>query len=308
MLNKTLRQLKEKARRSEFAWRYVFNLRPGLLYLLNRDSLSNEAARVVADLNQHGVAITSVESLLNSPHDLHQLLATVSQTEREHQAALDEARASARDMSSDREKHFIYELLGTYPVLDKESVYAKFALQKPVLDIANAYFRMFTRLRYYNVWRTFATDHAASASQLWHRDREDFLILKMFVYLSDVDEQAGPFTYASGTHRPSAGHKEPEYFLENGVKRSADEQMARVIPPQRWVKGVGRRGTIIFADTRGYHKGGLARATDRLMYTCMFTSQASQSKEFLQRPAGMTRPADKEVAFALSMRAAKPTT
>ncbi len=36
--------------------------------------------------------------------------------------------------------------------------------------------------------------------------------------------------------------------------------------------GVGPKGTIIFADTRGHHKGVGPRARPGIMYTCMFTS------------------------------------
>jgi hypothetical protein len=46
--------------------------------------------------------------------------------------------------------------------------------------------------------------------------------------------------------------------------------------------GTGDAGTIIFADTRGFHKGGEARTRDRLMYTCMYTSQASDSRRLLK--------------------------
>ena len=33
------------------------------------------------------------------------------------------------------------------------------------------------------------------ASQRWHRDPDDDHIVKMFIYLSDVAEEAGPFEY-----------------------------------------------------------------------------------------------------------------
>ena len=56
---------------------------------------------------------------------------------------------------------------------------------------------------------------------------------------------------------------------------SDDQQMAAVVPESRWVKGVGKKGTIIFADTRGFHKGGLARGNDRTLYIAEFLSQAA---------------------------------
>jgi hypothetical protein len=159
---------------------------------------------------------------------------------------------------------------------------------------------MYTRLRYYNVWHTFATTGEARESQLWHRDREDFKILKVFVYLSDVDEGAGALTYARGSQRSRGLKSNPECFVEGGVKRSKDEQMAAVVPPERWVQAKGPTGTIVFADTSGYHKGGLARERDRLMYVCMFTSPSSQSKELFRRCGEPARSADKALTFALS--------
>jgi hypothetical protein len=147
-------------------------------------------------------------------------------------------------------------------------------LQKPILQIANAYFDMYIRIRSYNVLHTFTTLGEASTSQLWHRDRDDLhYILKVFVYLSDVIDGAGPFMYAAGTHSKKKLRREPDYFLEDGyVMRSDDSQMAEFVPPERWAKCVGPKGTIIFADTRGHHKGVGPRARPGIMYTCMFTS------------------------------------
>jgi hypothetical protein len=287
-------------RKFEFTWRYVFNLRPTLAYQFGSRPLSGEAARVLAALDSHGIAITSARKLLGADSCYDELTAAADRLEDDLGKQLRVARTAADDRGAVGRKTFIVELLGARPVLDLDDIYARFALQKPILQIANTYFGMYTRLRYYNIWHTFATQSQARESQLWHRDREDYYILKVFVYLSDVDEAAGPFTYAAGSHLKGRLRREPAYFLEGEVRRSGDAQMAEVVPPERWVKGVGPKGTIIFADTRGYHKGGLARARDRIMYTCMFTSRASRSKEFLVRPDGLSLPPDKEQAFALA--------
>jgi len=158
---------------------------------------------------------------------------------------------------------------------------------------------MFTRLRYYNIWHTLATSGAPRESQLWHRDREDFLIMKVFIYLVDVGDEAGPFTYALGTHPKGALRREPEFGLEGHVRRSTDDQMAAVVPASRWLTARGSRGTVVFADTRGYHKGGLARGRDRVMYTCMFTSRVSQSRELFDRSRPVAPAADPAAAFAV---------
>jgi hypothetical protein len=75
--------------------------------------------------------------------------------------------------------------------------------------------------------------------------------------------------------------------MEGGVRRTTDDQMNAVFPKENWKKGTGKKGTIIFADTRGFHKGGEARTKDRLMYTCMYTSRASESKELLKIPSDL---------------------
>jgi hypothetical protein len=84
------------------------------------------------------------------------------------------------------------------------------------------------------------------------------------------------------------------------VRRWNDQQMAEVVPAEKWIKAIGPAGSIVFADTRGYHKGGLAREHDRLLYTCLFTSPTSQAPELFERPKQMILPANKAQALALA--------
>ena len=295
-----LRSIVRATRRNPLVWRYLFNFTPTITYHLERSSLVGETARVLSELNRDGIAITTVKALLGDESCCRELATAVDRLEREQASTMEAMRAEANVESATGKKTFIFELLNRNPVFDPDSIYARFALQQPILQVANAYFGMLTRLRYYNVWHTFATDSQPRESQLWHRDREDLLILKVFMYLSDVDDGAGPFTYATGTHPKGKQTQEAESFMEGNVKRTTDDQMLNLIPKDRWRRGVGESGTIIFADTRGYHKGGLARTSDRLMYTCMFTSQASESEEFMLRLQLFAPPRDRARAFALN--------
>ena len=295
----SLRRLVRTGRTFEVTWRYLFNFAPTLTYRVRRSTLSDESARVLSDLDRNGVAITSFARLFGSDQSFDELCKALTDLQHSQSAALSEARANAT-ADGIVKKNFIYEYLGRNPVLNPQEVYARFALNDRILQIANAYLGMYTRLRYFNIWHTFANSGAPRQSQLWHRDREDRYILKVFVYLSDVDEGAGPVTYAAGTHAKGDIRRTPDYFLEGGVKRTNDDQMAQVASTERWIKATGARGTIVFADTRGYHKGGLARECDRVMYTCMFTSPASESEEFLRRPVPIDSPSSREKAFALA--------
>lgn len=289
-------------RHYELTWRYGFNLRPTIAYMLKRYQLSGENARIVSELNRNGIAMTSADKLFGSSSCYDELSSTVESLENEQTIVLNNVRKQANNSDSIGEKTFIVELLGGRPLLDIENVYARFAIQKQFLQISNAYFGMYTRLRYYNIWHTFASQGVARESQLWHQDREDHQILKVFVYFSDVDDGAGPFTYAPGTHPKGKLKREPEYFMEGVVKRSNDNQMDAIVPKEKWIKAIGRKGTIVFADTRGYHKGGLARERDRIMYVSMYTSLASQSKELFELPQTFNLPDDEEQSFALWQR------
>ena len=283
-------------------WRYGFNLKSTLAYRRERSSLSplsDEAARILDELNRTGIAITSANRLPGVGECFAELSGAIESLESEWAERIEQARAEADNPLIGR-KTFILELLGRRPRLDPQSTFARFALQKEILRIANSYFGMFTQLRYYNVWHTLATSSPPRESQLWHYDRDDHLILKLFVYYSDVDEGAGAITYAPGTHRKGRIRRIPESFLENGVRRWSDEQMDAVVPEAKWINGAGPKGSIVFVDTRGYHKGGLARTSDRILYTSMFTSRDAQVAELFDRTEQTLFPADRAQAFALT--------
>jgi len=272
-------------RRNSFVWRYAYNFAPTFAYSLNNASPADEVSRVVKDLNRSGIALTNVNRLLPDACVFSSLVAEVQALEREKAEELENTRQNANAPLTKEKKPFLVQLLTSRPELDPNSIFAKFALESGALEVANRYFGMFTRLREYNVWHNFPVNGAPQSSQLWHRDREDRMILKMFVYLSDVDESAGPFSYAPGTHAKGAFRREPEFSLEGGVKRTNDEQMAAIVPVEKWIRAIAPRGTIIFADTAGFHKGGYCTGRDRLMYVGMFTSPASESAELFDRRA-----------------------
>ena len=297
---KLLHDTKRKFRQNELTWRYVLNLQPAMAQMFGGGNLSAESRRVLAELKQHGIAVTTSDALLGNGSLYQELAVAIEQLEREQWPVIDAARPRAGDASAIGEKTFLHFLLGDKPAVDSESVFARFALQEQVLGISNAYLGLSSQLRYYNVWHTLANTGPARESQLWHRDRDDFLTCKLFLYLNDVDEGAGPFTYAKGTHPKGHNHAEPPFTLEGTVKRSDDSQMASVAPKDTWVKATGRKGTIIFADTRGYHKGGEARTSDRLMYTCMFLSPASEVREMMGETRRVKLPENRAAARALS--------
>ncbi|MGB7201860.1 MAG: phytanoyl-CoA dioxygenase family protein [Pyrinomonadaceae bacterium] len=264
-------------------WRFYSNFSPTLRYMISGNGrLDSTQSEILRELDENGIVITTVSELFGDTSQFEELDSEVSRVLQLRKDEIEELRSMANDDTAIGSKTFILEVLGSDVVFDERSIFARIALNNSLLNIADSYLRMTSKLRYYNVWQTFASSGAARESQLWHFDREDRLILKVFLYLNDVDEGAGPFTYAPGTHKKGRYRAiEPESFVEGGVRRTTDEQMSEVFAEDKWIKGIGKKGTLILADTRGFHKGGESRTKDRLMYTCMYTSPASESRNLV---------------------------
>lgn len=246
--------------------------------------LTKSDAEIVRSLNSDGVVVVPFDNLVTDV-SFCDLKTAATDLVASRAPDISKLKDAAKIDPSIGRKTFNLEMLGSELTFDPTNIFARFALSRSFVNIANSYFRMQTRLRYYNVWYTSASETTARESQLWHFDREDRYILKVFVYLSDVDIGSGPFTYAPGTHKKGRFSSiAPAFFDENGVRRTTDEQMSNVYPPERWRVCTGMKGTVVFADTRGFHKGGEARTSDRLMFTCMYTSPASESRKLIRYP------------------------
>jgi Phytanoyl-CoA dioxygenase (PhyH) len=301
-LGASKRRLGIALRQSDFFWRYVANCKPWSTYKLNKTQLNDAQRSLLCDLRRDGIALTTVKELMRESSLFEQLESAVWSLER---TTLSGDLPQARDLADTPGfKTYLVELLGPNPVLDPSDIFVRFALQPAVLNLVNSYFGMYTRLRAFNVWHNFASTKTPRNSQLWHRDPEDRYILKMFVYLTDVTEKSGPLIYAPGTHPQGNIKMAPQSFKDSDTtaRRSNDDQMRLVVPENDWVSAVGPKGMVVFADTRGYHKGGLVRENERVLYNCMFTSQASTRAEYFERKLPIPESPDKALSFALGAR------
>ena len=81
----------------------------------------------------------------------------------------------------------------------------------------------------------------------FHQDVEDIKFIKIFIYLNDIDINNGPHVYAKGSRN---NLKFPKKYTISS--RISDE----FIKSNYQVKEItGKKGTILFVDTNGFHKG-----------------------------------------------------
>ena len=86
----------------------------------------------------------------------------------------------------------------------------------------------------------------------WHRDRYAKRQLKLICYLSDVDDESGPFQFLDGSFTPLSKLKRIFSFKESpGQLRFEDKDI-----DFNNVKNIcGKKGTLLLADTTGIHRG-----------------------------------------------------
>lgn len=170
--------------------------------------------------------------------------------------------------SRETKKPFVVHLVD--PDVEANSASVRLGLDENVLKIVARYLQMVPFLHAVKGWMHFPTDGDAIESQLWHRDLADHGLVKVFYHLNDVGEDTGPFSYVTGSHaRSRDGFRTPEYADR---KRILDPAMEAVYPRGRWKVCTGPAGTMILADTIGFHKGGKPDRGNRILVTMTYTS------------------------------------
>ena len=194
------------------------------------------------------------------------------------------ARGSARILDASRADHVQAIVAGTSPAKNKKAFrvdllaqaisahhpLVKVALDAKLLEIVAGYLGMWPCLHSIGAWLNYPTNAAATSSQLWHHDPEDLKIIKAFIYLEDVGEENGPFTYIPRTH--PFGADVIEAAKQKTKERLEDNQISNVFAPHAWRVCTGPANTMILADTVGYHRGGKPTSGQRILVTFTYTS------------------------------------
>jgi Phytanoyl-CoA dioxygenase (PhyH) len=276
----------------EPVWRYVLNGPSTRAFRKAGSGLSEEAARVLRDLNRDGCALSTVEALTGDPTLLGRLQAEAKEREAERADEIAEKTKALQeiDLGDGNSKPYLVQFLDAErPVVEPDGLLATTALQPGIKAIADAYYGMNVRVADINIWRNLPSHQAPVSSQLWHRDQpDDYLVLKMFIYLEDVTDGAGPLSYVKGTHGKGDRKWRPAGTIFDGHNiRVHDADMDREVPSARRPRFTGPAGTVVLSDTRGWHKGGQATDTPRLLVQVLFASRAAADHRMLGTPKGL---------------------
>jgi len=172
-----------------------------------------------------------------------------------------------------------------------------------LLDIANTYLELWSKLEYVDMWYSVpqTADADRKSSQRWHRDFNDKHLLKAFLYLVDVDEGTGPFEYVPGS-APGGRYADAWPWRPLGENYPPDGELEARIPDDGIKTFTAPKGTMVFCNTSGFHRGGFATERPRVLATVTYSSPASLASltERSYRYTGSLDELDEERRFALS--------
>ena len=174
-----------------------------------------------------------------------------------------------------------YFLGGNYSEGEKINVssrnpFLKIALNPSILMIVNSYLKGKCNLVDIQFAESFpSNDSERKKSQRWHRDPAINNLIKVFVYFSDVNKDNGPFEFITGTHNKKIRDARygPEttkkfggsFYPEQSVIESfIDKEDPKIL------RFTGSYGSVIIADTSGFHRGGYCQKDSRLMLTLVY--------------------------------------
>ncbi|AUT01585.1 phytanoyl-CoA dioxygenase [Nostoc sp. CENA543] len=117
---------------------------------------------------------------------------------------------------------------------------------------------------------------------LWHKDSEDRKMVKIIIYLNDVEQKHGPFEYVPLhlTSFPAINSYRIDYQLwQSGYLGINDDQLDKIIPKSAWKSCPGAAGTVVIADPRTALHHGTIRTEERSALFFVYTANPPKRPE-----------------------------
>lgn len=242
-------------------------------------------AIIVAALERDGVYVTSLAALMLPGSDPMLRTARVMAEE-----FAEEAHRRVRAGSD-------FNVVPATTVVSRPEVFV-WGLDDRLLDIAEAYLGLSVAYDGVSINYTVADGREVSTRK-WHRDWEDRRMLKIAVYLNDVDAVGGPFQMIARSTSNQCDAEGYRYMLASDAELTTllGTDFADAI-----VSCEGPAGTVVFTDTaRFFHRGQPTATVDRkAVFYSYFASPPRHP--FLCERSGLSRRDIARLAFGLPTR------
>ncbi|WP_035139994.1 phytanoyl-CoA dioxygenase family protein [Fischerella sp. PCC 9605] len=224
-----------------------------------------ERDRVIVDaLKREGVYVTTLADLgLDSTTNL-----------------LNAARNQLSTMAAVQNSQIAQRLPQIYTVTDLPEFFTWGSEQK-LLNIVENYIGLPVTFQGVHLRKDFPNENQFG-TLLWHKDSEDRRMVKVIMYLTDVEEKHGPFEYVPLSLTPlhSLNYYRIYYKLwQSGYLGINDEQLQEIIPKSAWKSCPGPAGTVIFADPKTALHHGTLRTEERSALFFVYTANPPKRPE-----------------------------
>jgi len=265
-----------------------------------RPSLDDVQQRIVDGLEADGFSLLSFAELFGGDEAWSEIEAQATRFIADTEAGLAGDREGLRVRAG---KEFVVRLHSYGVELGLDDPWFRACASHRMLDVANSYLDMWSKLEYVDMWYSVPQPEEAKriSSQRWHRDFNDRKLVKAFLYLVDVDEQTGPFQYAAGS-APGGRHGDAWPWRPLGENYPPEDELEQRIPQDAVETFTGPKGTLLFCNTAGFHRGGFATGRARVLATATYSSPASLASltERSYRFTGSSEELDAPTRYALS--------
>jgi hypothetical protein len=167
------------------------------------------------------------------------------------------------------DKQMVINKKSTFKIINQDDIYAipevrEIMTDKFLLDIVQSYLGCKPILVQTNLW--YSCVGVLDRSQQFHQDYDDINFLKIFIYLSDVDEDSGPHRYIIGSIND----------IKTPPKYSPSTRITDGFALKKYGNNVknftGEIGTIIIENTYGFHAGSRVLKNNRLILQLEYCS------------------------------------
>ncbi len=131
-----------------------------------------------------------------------------------------------------------------------------FAREPKLVSLAGLALECFPALGFVKMRRSFVNGLPEFDTNLFHVDGNSRQIIKVFIYLHDVDRETGAFCYVKGSHKL-------RFDAWKSKDRFTREEMVREYGEDAIVPLEARAGDVIVSDNSGFHCGLKPSAKDR---------------------------------------------
>jgi hypothetical protein len=236
-----------------------------------RPELDGLQQRIVAELQEDGYSLLAFSDLFQDGE-----WKAVEEQAAHFVAETDAGLAGEGELRVREGKEFVVRLHSYEAELADDDAWFRVCASRRMLDVANTYLGLLSKLEYVDMWYSVPqpVDKSRVSSQRWHRDFNDKHLLKAFLYLVDVDEGTGPFQFVPGSQ--AGGRYADEWpWRPLGDNYPPEDELEKRIPGDGVKTFTGPKGTFLFCNTSGFHRGGFATAKARVLATCTYSSPAS---------------------------------